>query len=414
MSTATLSPNTRSQVGLPRDELTQISPAAALDRDSFGGMPDQASPSLRQTRGVSNALLDAARDVALAAAGGDVDAARLVSKGAWDAARERAGHADMLTAETLRQKLRVPSWRAALAVAFLSPNQRSGAIGSYRKRVSALGQGADLPKLRASSADVELIKRFLAEDFLVGDDDVVLNGKTVPQEDRFSRGVSLASPEVLEAIITRAVRSVAYRLGYSPTAVAYDDMLRRMESERDRAGLPPLGFPGSRTIVERVGWAKAVATAGLEPPRPHTRPKGLPVVDVLDEYVERNGIVPGFDCFRAWTAACRLSVQHRQTDTWDVIVAELRAKRSERGRETPEGIVRRKRDWPPLPARRRRRRSRRSWVGRGGGSAGEPRRRHARGFGSTGVSIWAQTSGRATVAIWRPAGVTSGWCGHPS
>ena len=65
-------------------EFVEISDGGGLDLASFAAMPDQASSSQWATRGVSNALLDMVREVALVAAGGDADAARLVSKGEWD------------------------------------------------------------------------------------------------------------------------------------------------------------------------------------------------------------------------------------------------------------------------------------------------------------------------------------------
>ena len=350
MSTpAILAQNAQSAAGLAREELVEILAGDDLRLLTVIGVPDQASSPARP-RGVSNALLDAVREVALVAAEGDIDAARLVSKAKWNEARERAGHPELPMAEPLRQRLKLRHWQALLAVAFLPPQKRSAALGSYNKRVTALSQGATLPELRATPAEQELIRQFLAEeDFLDGVADGVAAAE--PGAYEISRGVSLASGDVLEKIIIRALQSVSYRLGHSPTGLAYDETLNTMEDERERAGLPPLGFPLSGTIVTHMGsWAKAVTAAGLEPPPAHTRPKGLPTVDVLDEYVERNGIVPGFDCFRAWCAACELSVQHRRTDSWDVVVAEMREQRAARGATTPEAIVRRKRDWPPLPS----------------------------------------------------------------
>lgn len=309
-------------------------------------------------RGVTNATLDAIRRVALVAAGGDVDAARLVSKPAWNDAREAAGHPELATAERYRQKLKVRAWTNVLAIAFLPVEKRSNAIGGYTKRVSALGMGADLPTLRATPAERELIDRFLAEDDLFTDAEAPVPtagvGALVVADGgdpyRVSRGVTLASAGVLVVITTRALRSVAYRVGHSPSAVAYDDMYKRMERERTRAGLPPLGFPDSKTIIDRFGsWSGPIETAGLEPPPSKARPKGLDMVMVLDEFVERTGVVPGFDCFRAWCAACELSVARRPPGNWEIVVDELRGMRSARGAQTPAEIVRRKRFWPPPP-----------------------------------------------------------------
>ena len=113
----------------------------------------ESARSLRG-RGVSHAYLDAVRDIALFAAGGDPDAARTVSKGEWDAAREEAGFADMPSAESVRQKLRITHWRSVLAVVFLPAEQRRQGLGTYAKRVAALGRGTALPALVATPAEL--------------------------------------------------------------------------------------------------------------------------------------------------------------------------------------------------------------------------------------------------------------------
>jgi hypothetical protein len=333
---------------LAPEDLAEILAGDALAVATFVGMPSEAScPELRGG-GVSNAVLDAVRKVALVGADGDADAARVLSKREWDAARERAGYPDLSTAERFRQRLKLRHWHTVLAVAFLPPKQRAGALGGYNKRVSALSQGADLPVLRAAPAERELIERFRVEDDVLADagEPAGADGDVY----RVARGVTLASAEVLTVIVARALRTVAFRLGHSPSAVAYDDVIRDLELERERSGLPPLGFPGSQVIIDRIGsWQKALTDAGLEAPPAHTRPKGLLTVDVLDECIDRVGVVPGFDYFRAWCRECDLSVQHRRTDSWDVVVEETRAKRAARGDQTPEGIVRRRKHWPPLP-----------------------------------------------------------------
>jgi len=228
----------------------------------------------------------------------------------------------MPSAETLRQKLKLHHWHAVLAVAFLPPDKRAGVIGSYRKRVSALSQGADLPRLEATPAEQSLIRQFLEEeDFL---DDATQNG-AVEIEDLYqvARGVTLTGPEVVSEITTRALRTVAFRLGHAPSAVAYDDTIRQLEHERQRAGLPPLGFPGSQTIILHLGsWAKSLTEAGPDAPPPHTRPKGQPTLLVLDECVDSWGILPGWDGFREWCNHCQISVAYHR-GTWVELVEQL-------------------------------------------------------------------------------------------
>ena len=333
------------------DDAVEILDGVDLDLASFAAMSDRASASQWATRGVSHALLDMVRDVALLATGGDADAARFVSKPQWNRAKDEGGF-ELPSAERLRRKLDVEHWHQVLAVAFVSPKMRAGTLGSYRKRVSALSQGAAVPELQVDDAERELIEWYLATD-------EVFDGVEAPagagvgsaKPYRVGTGVQLASRDVMVRVINRALRAVAFRLGHSPTGLAYDHAIEAMEAEREAAGLPPLGFPGSETISSRSGsWSKGLEVAGLDPPPSHTRPKGLSVVLVLDEYIERNGVVPGWDCFRAWCAACQLSVEHRRTGGWDAIVAETRAVRAARGASTPEEIVRRKRDWPALPS----------------------------------------------------------------
>jgi hypothetical protein len=116
-------------------DVVEIPDGVDLDLASFAAMPDQAAADLSYTRGISNALLDMVRDIALLAADGDADAARFVSKGGWNRARDDGGFG-CPSAERLRQKLSVRHWHQALAVAFLSPKERAGTLGSYRKRVS--------------------------------------------------------------------------------------------------------------------------------------------------------------------------------------------------------------------------------------------------------------------------------------
>ncbi len=70
----------------------------------------------------------------------------------------------MPTAERLRRKLDVKHWHQVLAVAFLSPKVRAGTLGSYRKRLSALSQGAEVPELQVDDAERELIDWYLATD----------------------------------------------------------------------------------------------------------------------------------------------------------------------------------------------------------------------------------------------------------
>ncbi len=265
-------------------EFVEIPDGVDLDLASFAAMPDQASASQWATRGVSNALLDLVRDVALLAAGGDADAARLVSKGEWNRARDEGGF-EVPTAERLRQKLDVKHWQQVLAVAFLSPKARGRTLGSYRKRLSALSQGAEVPELQVDDAERELIDWYLATDEVFDGVETPAEAPDPAKPYRIGSAVQLASRDVMARVITRALRAVAFRLGYSPPRIAYDHAIEAMEAERAAAGLRSSGLtrprrsgssssrptPASETgpcprASDRAGWRRRSPT-----PRPRRR-----------------------------------------------------------------------------------------------------------------------------------------------
>ncbi len=208
------------------------------------------SASQRRGRGVSHAYLDAVRQIALFAAGGDVDAAHLVSKGEWDAVRAEAGFPDMPMAESVRQRLRITHWRSVLAVVFLPAEQRRQGLGTYARRISAYGRGTALPGLVATPVERELIEQLLAEDDLA---ELPVEG--VPLEDASEPTTHrLGGPSKVVVLITsRALRTVMFRVSHSPAAKEYDIEVKELEGDRRREKLPPLGFPTSDSIVKRFG-----------------------------------------------------------------------------------------------------------------------------------------------------------------
>lgn len=365
MSTATLAPRARvvdglltsdlARVFLPLDPTigrasvgdTEIQGLWWTERDSFGPMPAQAS-SRFPARGVSHVMLDAVRDVALCAAGGDADAARLVSKAEWDDAREAAGFADLPTAESVRQRLRITHWRSVLAVVFMSPEQRRQGIGTYTKRVGAFGRGTQIPQLVATPVERELIEQLLAE-YDIEDGGSV--APAVPDEpsDR-ARELPEGPDAVILAITTRALKTVAFRVGRTPAAQEYDHEVYVLEEGRRRLGLPPLGFPTSDSVISRFGsWMKACSACGLEVREPYRQPAGAALVEVIDASIDFWGLVCGSPKLRAFAEACDISAQYRK-EPWDVILAEVADLRAKRGAEMPRRATRAEAHNLPMPA----------------------------------------------------------------
>jgi hypothetical protein len=320
-------------------EVVEISAIPSPMLDTFDEMPAQAAPGI-PARGVSHALFDAVREVALVAAVGDLDAARLVSKSRWNASREAAGYPDLPTADAMRVRFGVPEWSMVLAVVFHEQTKRFQLLGTLTKRIGALGPGARTTDLEATRDETsDLLDLLSTDDLIAGDAEASLSVMAVSP-----------SADIAARIIQHALRAVAYRLDRSPTIDQYDSMMVRIERERFEHGLPALGFPTSRTIISRYGsWARALTDVGLGAPVVSKRESGLPVVVVLDACIDEWGVLPGKEAFRRWAKTCGLSVQ-RMDDRWADVVAEVRRLRADRGLKTPDLVTSRLKELPPLPS----------------------------------------------------------------
>jgi len=327
-----LSTNVRSHEDLAPDDFVEIPAEGDSGVGMVESMATESASSLRG-RGVSHAYLDAVRDVALFAAGGDIDAAHMVSKGEWDAVREEAGFAEMPTAESVRQKLRITHWRSVLAVVFLPAEQRRQGLGTYAKRVSAYGRGAALPGLVATPVEREQIEQLLAEDDLA---ELPMEGVGLEDETE-PGGHRLSGPSKVVVLITsRALRTVMFRVSHSPAAKEYDIEVRQLEDGRRREKLPLLGFPTSDAIVKKYGsWLAAFEACGLEPPVPFRQLPGAPLVEVIDACVDFWGVLPSYKRVQAFAKACDIALEYRGDDPWDVTLARVRHARADRGLETP-------------------------------------------------------------------------------
>ncbi len=283
-------------------------------------------------------MLDAVRDAALYAAGGSADAARLVSKGEWDDARAGAGFADLPTAESIRQRLRITHWRSVLAVVFLPAESRRQAIGSYTKRVGAYGVGAALPTLLATPVERSRIEQLLATDDMDGD--LPVDAEQAPALDHGPRSLPAGPSAMAVAITTRALKTVSFRLGHVPSTEEYDHEVRVLEEARRTSDLPPLGFPSSDSVAKRFGgWQAAGEVCGVEMPPAWTQPPGAQMVEVFDASIDFWGFVCSHKKLRAFAEACDISLQYRH-DPWAVIMEEVRQLRAKRGAGMPPRATR--------------------------------------------------------------------------
>ena len=108
--------------------------------------------------------------------------------------------------------------------------------------------------------------------------------------------------DVPDALMHRALRAVAHRLGESPNPTMYDAEVIRIEKERVRSRRERFDLPNSATIRGRYdSWADACTAAGIAPPSP--RPKSQPPAEVLVDCVRELGCVPTKRWFEAWCQA---------------------------------------------------------------------------------------------------------------
>ncbi len=148
--------------------------------------------------------------------------------------------------------------------------------------------------------------------------------------------------------IIRALRTIASYLG-KPTVTpwSYDQavhlLLRRQRpASRHRT---PVWMPSSVQIVSYCQtWAAALKLARLEPTRGPGMRNGLPVLDALDLCITAHGALPSHRELTTFATANNFAMS-RRTQPWASYVEQVKARRAERGDETPE----------PLPVRHPRR-----------------------------------------------------------
>lgn len=250
------------------------------------------------------ALLAGVAEVAVAAAGGNPQRARRVSKAVFDAARTVAG-GGLPAAETIRQRVGLP-WPDILECALLPVGRRS----SYLTRRQ--------------------------------------NGPA-------RRNFNDATDE--RAITT--LQAVAHRLapGQLLTQIGYDEQVRAMELESRRwRQTTPLRLPRSVFVLDRFGqdWAAALAAAGLVnllQPIHSTARCETPVHVTLERALDELGVIPTHGYFVRWCRANAISIPRARRWTWDVALRDLRDSRRQRGLETP-ALVTSGNDLPSLAAPR--------------------------------------------------------------
>lgn len=250
-------------------------------------MPSRAQPRLQTGRYAAETsfheLFDGLRAVALAAASGDIDAAKVVSTRRWDAQRRTSGGGQLPSSAAVRKRFGL-SWDVLLSVAFAEPARRAYLIG-----------------VRQSPP---------------------LAGRYAPEE------------------CVQALQAVARRVQRSPSALEYDHVAARIEDERQRLrhATSFLELPRSGIVKEAFGsWDDALAVAGLRrfTPLPQEGSRGPSWEEVLDRFIDATGVLPTRNYLRKWTEHNDISLG-RPRRPWAEVVDEVRQRRAERGAVTPD------------------------------------------------------------------------------
>ncbi len=272
----------------------------------------QPQPRLQTGRfepGLSfQAFLNGVAEIALEAAGNDAEQALRVTMSQFDGARLRLGRVDVPSAAGARKRVGF-GWKTTLLVAHAPAARRAHLLG-----------------MRAS-----------------------------PPAQRDSGVAAL-----------RGLQHVAFRLGVTPSALRYDEEVRRAEREHHRkfgAGRRPLELARSGARHDALGpWPDAIAVAGLAPTIDYRTP-APPLLETLDRCIEVTTILPRETYFNAWAQALDIPVPAR-TEPWANTLEAVRQRRALRGLETPERTTRDS-ECPPLPTpvERRARRAKRHSKG---------------------------------------------------
>lgn len=242
-------------------------------------------------------LLDAVRDVAIAATGGDRSAAAQLSQGRWNRQRVVMGRLELPTAESVRQRLRKGcSWARTLEVA----------LAPASARLLLLNRLQSTPDAHDDASPVH--------------------------------GVRLLSDR-------SALRSVFNVLRHSPSQVEYDVVATSLnrQNRRKRTAVR-LRWPVTESVRQHFPtWADALSAAGL-PPRPGSHvaiTTGRDPVDVLDQFIAENGFLPVGTYFRAWVRQQQVHLPRApKQQRFSVSVAQVRARRDARGVWTPSKPLR--------------------------------------------------------------------------
>ena len=280
-------------------------PAARIRADHRDGWTGHLTPEVglapARSRGrfVSRhrpgSLLDEVADVALTAASGDFGRARAMSKASWDRARADQGRVALPSAEAIRKRFGV-GWDRVLALALAERSHRTKLIGQWDGSHFA-GWGPQ------------------------GPDDAI-----------------------------RLLRTVALRIGHTPTPFEYDEESRVIEatSARRRTGRPLL-LPRSVYLLSiHKSWDAALGEAGLEPRPSSPAPPPAPSLSLtLDHFIDEFGVLPNSGYFLEWCRRMDIPAT-RISGGWAAVIAEVRSIRSARGALTPEHLSRTE-HLPPLP-----------------------------------------------------------------
>jgi hypothetical protein len=157
-----------------------------------------------------------------------------------------------------------------------------------------------------------------------------------------------------EEDMIRGVRMVAHRLKRVPLPVDYDLMVAEIHAEWRAQGIEdPPWLAASATILARMPWPTVLERAGLVAPAHHRTSTESPMermVEAVIACLEELGVLPSANLLRAWAQARDVELPgHQSRPPWPEVIAEVRRRRNEEGKPTPERQTL-PRHAPPIPA----------------------------------------------------------------
>lgn len=156
-----------------------------------------------------------------------------------------------------------------------------------------------------------------------------------------------------DELIHTALRACAFAVGHVPAAHEFDAWVSDQAIRRERRGTIANPLPHSVTVIGRCGdWPAALLEAGViehrdQIDRHETLRTTRPVADLIDEFIDRVGILPTRHYFEDWCRRLDIPVGRDARD-WTAAIAAAREARTRAGKATPDEMTM-PRDAPALP-----------------------------------------------------------------